>query len=98
MHWSSAKRFCSPNPIALWVLFAHAHDAAEHSPILAIESPEKRCGKTTLLNIVGKLVPAPLQAANITVAAIYRSIEKYRPTLLLDEMDHHLPTLNPHGR
>ena len=38
--------------IALWVLFAHAHDAAEHSPFLAIESPEKRCGKTTLLDIV----------------------------------------------
>ena len=26
--------------IALWVLFAHAHDAAEHSPNLAIESPD----------------------------------------------------------
>ncbi len=73
--------------VALWVMFAHAHDAAEHSPILAIESPEKRCGKTTLLNIIGKLVPVPLPAANITTPAIFRSIEKYKPTLLLDEVE-----------
>ena len=73
--------------VALWVLFAHAHDAAEHSPILAIESPEKRCGKTTLLNIVAKLVPVPLPAANISTAAIYRAVEKFGPTLLLDEVE-----------
>lgn len=73
--------------VALWVMFAHAHDAAEHSPILAIESPEKRCGKTTLLNIISKLVPVPFPAANITTAAIFRSIEKYKPTLLLDEVE-----------
>ena len=73
--------------ISLWALFAHAHDAAEHSPILSIESPEKRCGKTTLLLIVGQLVPVPLPAANITTAAIFRSIAKFRPTLLLDEVE-----------
>ena len=73
--------------IALWVMFSHAHDAAEHSPILAIESPEKRCGKTTLLNIVAKLVPRPLPAANITTSAIFRSIALWGPTLLLDEVE-----------
>lgn len=73
--------------VALWVMFAHAHEAAEHSPILAIESPEKRCGKTTLLNIIAKLVPVPLPAANISTASIFRSIEKYGPTLLLDEVE-----------
>lgn len=34
-----------------------------------------------------KLVPCPLPAANITTAAIFRSIEKFRPTLLLDEVE-----------
>ncbi len=33
--------------VALWILHAHAHDAAAISPILAIISPQKRCGKTT---------------------------------------------------
>jgi hypothetical protein len=28
---------------ALWVIHAHAHDAAEHSPILAVQSAEMRC-------------------------------------------------------
>lgn len=73
--------------VALWVMFAHAHEAAEHSPILAIESPEKRCGKTTLLNIIGKLVPVALPAANITTASIFRAIERFAPTLLLDEVE-----------
>lgn len=73
--------------VALWCMFAHCHDAAEHSPMLAIQSPEKRCGKTTMLNIVGSLVPVPLPAANITTPAIFRAIEKFHPTLLLDEVE-----------
>ena len=38
--------------VALWAAFAHAHDVATYSPILAIESPEKRCGNTTLLSVI----------------------------------------------
>ena len=55
--------------VALWILHAHAHDAAAISPILAIISPEKRCGKTTLLSLLQELTPNPLLAANITAAA-----------------------------
>jgi putative DNA primase/helicase len=33
------------------------------------------------------LVHRPVQTANITVAALYRTIDNYRPTLLLDEAD-----------
>jgi putative DNA primase/helicase len=73
--------------LALWVLFAHAHDAFGVSPILALTSPEKRCGKTTTLSIVGALVPRPLSAANVTAATIYRAVEQYGPTLLIDEAD-----------
>lgn len=73
--------------VALWVLHAYAHDAADHSPLLAITSPEKRCGKTTLLQVVTALVPAPLATSNISPAAIYRTIEACQPTLLIDEAD-----------
>lgn len=73
--------------IGLWVLFAHAHDAFQISPILAIQSPEKRCGKTTLLEVISMLVPKPLTASNITPAALFRAMDKYSPTLLLDEAD-----------
>jgi len=33
------------------------------------------------------LVPKPLLASNITAAALFRAVEKWRPTLLVDEAD-----------
>jgi putative DNA primase/helicase len=73
--------------LSLWVLHAHAHDAAHISPILAIRSPVKRCGKTTCLSIVQALSPRPLPTSNITAAALFRAVEKWAPTLLIDEAD-----------
>jgi putative DNA primase/helicase len=76
---------------ALWVVHTHAIDAAYVSPRLAITSPEKRCGKTTLLIVLGALVARPLATANMTTATIFRVIEAKRPTLLIDEADSFLP-------
>jgi len=73
--------------VALWVMFAHAHDAFGISPLLAITSPTLGCGKTTLLTLLGALVPRPLQAANITISPLFRAVEKWQPTLLIDEAD-----------
>lgn len=73
--------------IALWILHAHAHDAAAISPLLAFESPEKRCGKTTAMSVVQELVPKALATSNITPASLFRTVEKYKPTLLIDEAD-----------
>lgn len=71
----------------LWSVLAHCHDAAEHSPILALQSAVKRCGKTNLLAIVAELVPRSLPTANITPAALFRAVEMWHPTLLIDEGD-----------
>jgi hypothetical protein len=73
--------------VALWVVHAYCFEAFTTSPRLVITSPEKRCGKTTLLRVVQALTPRPLPAANITAAAMFRTIENYRPTLLIDEAD-----------
>ncbi len=73
--------------VALWVAHTHAHDAAHVSPLLCISSPEKRCGKTTLLSILQALVKKPLPTSNITSASLFRATEKWRPTLLIDEAD-----------
>ena len=72
---------------ALWILATYYADRADCAPILAITSPEKRCGKSTLLRILSELVARPLISANITQATTFRVIEKYRPTLLIDEAD-----------
>ena len=73
--------------IALWVVFAHAHDCFHISPILAATSPTPECGKTTLLTFLGGVVPRSLPASNITPAALFRAVEKWRPTVLIDEAD-----------
>ena len=73
--------------IALWILHCHTYDAAQHSPILDISSPTKRCGKTNLLATITMLVPKPLSAANVTPATIFRAIDHWHPTLLIDETD-----------
>jgi len=73
--------------VALWTVYAHAYDSFDISPILSITSPTMRCGKTLLLQIIGALVPKALATSNITPAALFRSIETYRPTLLIDEGD-----------
>lgn len=73
--------------IALWILFAHAHDVARHSPLLVISSPIKRCGKTTLIDVLMRLVPKPVPASNITPAALFRTIDRESPSLLIDEGD-----------
>jgi hypothetical protein len=73
--------------IALWVLHAHGFDAFGISPFLTITSPQKRCGKTRLISIIAALVPRALGTSNITPAAVFRTIEACRPTLLMDEAD-----------
>ncbi len=73
--------------VALWVLHSHAHDSATVSPLLSITSPQKRCGKTTLLSLLQAIVRRPLPASNITAAALFRAVEKWRPTVLVDEAD-----------
>jgi putative DNA primase/helicase len=71
----------------LWCIHAHVFEAFYISPRLAIVSPEKRCGKSTLLRVMQPMLPKALSAANITVAAMFRTVEACRPTLLIDEAD-----------
>jgi len=73
--------------MALWVVHTYALEAANISPILCLTSPEKRCGKTSALDLLHNLVSKPLSAANVTPAALFRSVEKFGPTLLIDEAD-----------
>lgn len=73
--------------LALWTLYTYGFQHFEFSPRLAITSPEKRCGKSTLLIMLEILTHKALTASNISTASIYRVIELEQPTLLLDEAD-----------
>jgi len=77
--------------VALWVLHAHVFAAWFVTPIVAITSPVKRCGKSNLLIVLDALIPRSLMASNVTPAVIYRAIEAFGPSLLIDEADTFLP-------
>lgn len=86
------RRFivCSPetaHAAALWVAMTWFIDVIKISPLAVITAPEKRCGKSQLLFLLGKIVNRPLLASNITTAALFRSIDTWQPTLLIDEAD-----------
>src|SRR5208283_2780246 len=76
-----------PFVLALWVTATWFEKDVHVAPILSIKSPEKRCGKTTALDLIGRLSKRPLLASNVSPAALYRTKEKYQPTLLVDEAD-----------
>jgi putative DNA primase/helicase len=89
---SAIRRYCvlsdeSVVAVCLWILFAHLIDVFRVAPILAVTSPLMRCGKSTLLTVIRYLVPKPLPASNITPATVFRAIEQYSPTLIIDEAD-----------
>ncbi|ROP31444.1 DUF3631 domain-containing protein [Couchioplanes caeruleus] len=74
--------------VALWVAATHAIAAWAHAPRLVIRAPEKRCGKSRLLDIVEGTCCNPLITVNASTAAVYRSIGSGEPpTLLVDEAD-----------
>lgn len=73
--------------VTLWIAATHAQPAWEHAPRLVITAPEKRCGKSRLLDVVEATCFSPLITVNASVAAVVRSIGIDPPTLLVDESD-----------
>lgn len=73
--------------LAAWVLHTYVFESRDTVAYVAIESPEKRCGKTTLLTVLAALANKPLISANVTVGALFRAIDTCRPTLFIDEAD-----------
>ena len=78
--------------VALWIAMTGTHDRLEISPFLHVTSATKRCGKTLLVNdVIGALVRRPHEiGGKVSSAYLFRLIELYSPTLLLDEIDTYL--------
>ncbi len=80
--------FEATDAVTLWIAATHAQTAWAHAPRLVIRAPEKRCGKSRLLDVVEGCCHNPLLTVNASPAAIYRSIgTDTPPTLLIDEAD-----------
>jgi hypothetical protein len=72
---------------ALFVGHTHAFAAAESTPRLSVRSAESESGKTRLCESMEYVVREPLLVADISPAGLYRSVERYQPTVLHDEVD-----------
>ena len=77
--------------VALWAVHSHALEQAWFNPRLAICSPVKRCGKTTLIEVLAGLVARAKPSSGVTPAVVFRLIDLCRPTYLIDEADGYLP-------
>lgn len=73
--------------VALWTAHTWAFEGAHATPYLLVVSPEKRSGKSRLLEVLELLVRAPWRVSSTSEAAMFRKIDQSRPTLLLDEID-----------
>ena len=73
--------------VALWIGQSWIHEHATYSPILFVTSAERDSGKSTLMGIIGFMARRSLLSVGISAAALYRSIEKWHPTFVIDEAD-----------
>lgn len=73
--------------VTLWILMTWLIPASHILPIAWINAPEKRCGKSTLLALMSRMSRRSLSTSNISASALFRSIESYKPTLFVDEID-----------
>lgn len=73
--------------LAHYVLHTWAIDAAASTAYLLIVSPEKRSGKTRLLEVLAVLCRRAWMVTSPSEAAFYRKISQSQPTVLLDEID-----------
>jgi putative DNA primase/helicase len=72
---------------SLFVMFTWTHGCAVYSPMLLVTSPERDCGKSTLLGVLRFLVRRSLATSSIKGPGLFRSITKWGPTFVLDEAD-----------
>ena len=73
--------------IACWCAWTYVSEHSYILPYLALTSPIKGCGKTTLLDVLERFILKPNRSSTTTEAALFRLIEASSPTLLLDEAD-----------
>ena len=71
----------------LWTAYSHPFECFGISPILQTRAPTKRCGKSSAIVVLRHLCRAPLLSGNITPAALFRAIDAWEPTLLIDEAE-----------
>jgi hypothetical protein len=76
-------------PVALWIVHTFVFERFTHAPRLALTSPVRGCGKTTVLLLLEALCYGAKRLDSVSVAALYRRTDRDRKALLLDEVDNY---------
>ncbi len=73
--------------LSLWAAMTWTFESFDRIPLLLLTSPAPRSGKSTVLELLGRLVARPLATVSVSPAVLYRIIGQARPTIMLDEAD-----------
>jgi hypothetical protein len=73
--------------VTLWIVMTWFVDEVDILPLLVFTAPEKECGKSEGLAVVAQMVARPMSTSNSTASFVFRSITRWKPTLLIDEAD-----------
>jgi hypothetical protein len=73
--------------LALWIISTYVHQEFDCLAHLCIASPVKRCGKTVLAELVSLVAARAKFTVNITEAALFRTIQEFQPTIIIDESE-----------
>jgi putative DNA primase/helicase len=73
--------------LSLFNLHTYGWELRDVTTYLGIESPQHRCGKSTLLALIRRLVQRPEVAAHISSPAVFRTIQRRKPTFIVDECE-----------
>jgi putative DNA primase/helicase len=76
--------------VALWALHTHVLEATSITPRLAVTSVFPESGKSTLLKVLRHLIPRPLHLVALKAPTLFRTIEYWHPSMLLDECNNWL--------
>jgi putative DNA primase/helicase len=71
--------------VSLWVAYDWIHHLTTHSTFLVPMSEDESSGKTTLMSLLGYMVKKPFSTVEPTGPTIYRTIDAYQPTFIVDE-------------
>lgn len=72
--------------VATWFV-----DSVQYAPYAVITAPASQCGKSVMMNLMTKLVRRPfVLSGKPSEATVFRTIDEFSPTLMLDEVDTYL--------
>jgi putative DNA primase/helicase len=73
--------------VTLWALATWFIDVFDHATRLAVVSAEKQSGKTTLCDVLERIVRRGIASGGLGASAVARLVELSQATLLIDEAD-----------